>query len=178
MARPPSERFPVKGFDPRRRELLLVLAAALPGGCGFRLRGPRPLPFRSLRISGPVGGELLRLIHRRINESGTTRIVDQGEDAEVELELVGVGREKNIIGLSGAGKVREYEFLQTLRFRLFGKARRELVPLTTLSASREATWDDSAILAKDQEEALLYSDMEKELVRQLMRRLEAAPTGS
>ncbi len=165
------------GIDSRRRELLLALAAAaLAGGCGFRLRGPRPLPFESLRISGPVGGELLRLIRRRIGDSGTTRIVEAREEAQVELELVGAGREKNIIGLSGAGKVREYEFVQTLRFRLLGKGRRELVPLTTLSASREATWDDSAILAKGQEEALLYTDMEQELVRQLLRRLEAAPT--
>ena len=49
-----------------------------------------------------------------------------------------------------------------------------MIPETRLSATREATWDDSAILAKDQEEALLFSDMEDELVRQLMRRLEAA----
>ncbi|MCB1909921.1 MAG: hypothetical protein KDH15_21380 [Rhodocyclaceae bacterium] len=162
---------------PARRRLLAGLAALVLAGCGFRLRGPRPLPFESAHVAGTVGGELQRRIRKRIGASGSTRVSDTRNGAEVVLELLGAGREKNIIGLSGAGKVREYEFVQNLRFRLLAADGRELIPETRLSTSREATWDDSAILAKDQEEALLFADMEEELVRQLMRRLEAARSG-
>ncbi|MCB1915661.1 MAG: hypothetical protein KDG52_08100 [Rhodocyclaceae bacterium] len=157
-----------------RRRLLATAAALTLAGCGFRLRGARPLPFASVQVTGAVGGDLARRIRKRIEAGGTTRVVSERKGAEAVLELTGAGREKNIIGLSGAGKVREYEFVQHLRFRLLDGAGRELIPETRLSATREATWDDSAILAKDQEEALLFSDMEDELVRQLMRRLEAA----
>ena len=55
---------------------------------------------------------------------------------------------------------------------------RSLVPPTTLSARREYTFDDSQALGKEQEEALLYRDMQADLLQQLMRRLAAAnPAG-
>ncbi|MCB1957298.1 MAG: hypothetical protein KDG55_16595 [Rhodocyclaceae bacterium] len=162
----------------RRRALLGAIVAIGLGGCGFRLRGSRPLPFASVFITGPVSGELPRLMRRRIEASGSTRVIDSRSEAETVLELLSAGREKNIIGLSGSGKVREYEFRQGLRFRLLGANGKELIPETVLATTREATWDDSAILAKEQEEALLYADMEQELVRQMMRRLEAAAPGS
>lgn len=163
---------------PARRRWLLACASLPLAACGFHLRGPRDLPFETVFVTGAVGGSVLALIRSRIAASGTSRTVDKREGASAVLELLGVGRERNIIGLSGAGKVREYEFRLGLRFRLFGREGRELIPDTTLSATREATWDDGAVLAKEQEEALLYADMEEELVRQLMRRLEAAPAGA
>lgn len=157
----------------RRRLLLAALAGAALGGCGFRLRGSRALPFASVFITGNIDAEMLRLVQRRITAAGTTQIVDSREQAEVVLEFLGANREKAIIGLSGAGKVREYEFRQSVRFTLLGARGRELIAPITLSAVREATWDDAAILAKEQEEALLYQDMQGELARQLLRRLEA-----
>ncbi|MEF8752106.1 MAG: LPS assembly lipoprotein LptE [Candidatus Accumulibacter necessarius] len=39
---------------------------------------------------------------------------------------------------------------------------------------RDLTYDDSNVLAKQQEETLLWRDMESDLVQQLMRRLAAA----
>ena len=159
-----------------RRQLLLGgLAALLLSGCGFRLRGQRALPFATLFVGGQADTEILSLIRRRVAASGTTKISSNRADAAVVLEMLGARREKTIIGLSGAGKVREYEFRQELRFRLRDRDGEELIPDTRLAATREATWDDAAILAKDQEEALLYRDMQGELVRQLMRRLEALP---
>ena len=161
-------------IDRGRRRVLAAGLLSLLSGCGFRLRGQRPLPFGSVFIAGAVDPALLGLIRRRILASGATRLSSTRADAEAVLELLGLGREKLIIGLSGAGKVREYEFRLTLRFRLQDPGGRELIAATALSASREATHDDAAILAKDQEEALLYADMQDELVRQLLRRLEAA----
>ncbi|MCB1887247.1 MAG: hypothetical protein KDH20_06550 [Rhodocyclaceae bacterium] len=168
----------MKQASATRRRLTLGLLASGLVGCGFRLRGARPLPFATLHVAGPVRTELLREIRRRVEASGDTRVVGQRSEAEATLEVVSAGREKNIIGLSGSGKVREYEFRQGLRFRLMGRDGSELIPETALATTREATWDDSAILAKEQEEALLFTDMEQELVRQMMRRLEAATPGA
>jgi LPS-assembly lipoprotein len=48
-----------------------------------------------------------------------------------------------------------------------------LIPPTSIEIIRDLTYDDSNILAKQQEEALLWQDMENDLVQQLMRRLAA-----
>jgi LPS-assembly lipoprotein len=69
--------------------------------------------------------------------------------------------------------VREYELIQTIRFSLVDREGNELIPPAQLSARREYTFDDEIVLGKEQEEALLYEDMESDLVRQLIRRLAA-----
>ena len=43
-----------------------------------------------------------------------------------------------------------------------------------LLGPRDITFNDSQVLAKEQEEALLYRDMLSDLVTQIMRRLQAA----
>ena len=40
--------------------------------------------------------------------------------------------------------------------------------------TRDITFNDSDVLAKDTEEALLYRDMQNDMVQQIMRRLSAA----
>lgn len=47
------------------------------------------------------------------------------------------------------------------------------MPPGSIEMVRDLTYDDSNILAKQQEEALLWRDMENDLVQQLMRKLAA-----
>ena len=67
--------------------------------------------------------------------------------------------------------MREYQLSQHLRYQLLDTAGNSLLDPATLSATREYTFDDSLILGKEQEEELLYRDMEEDLLQQLLRRL-------
>ena len=53
---------------------------------------------------------------------------------------------------------------------------RELIPETELVQQRDISFNESAVLAKEAEETLLYRDMQTDLVQQLMRRLAAVKT--
>jgi LPS-assembly lipoprotein len=75
--------------------------------------------------------------------------------------------------LSGAGKVREYQLGHSITFKLVNVSGEEIIRPTKISSTREYNFDDSQVLAKEQEEALLYRDMQSDLVQQLMRRLAA-----
>ncbi|HRP23710.1 MAG TPA: LPS assembly lipoprotein LptE [Thauera sp.] len=158
---------------PRRRLLLAGggLGALLLSGCGFRLRGPQALDFATVHINTPAQTELGAQLRRQIATSGTTTVVEDAAAAEARLQILANSRGREILSLTGAGKVREYQLTQTLRFQLIDKDGRSLLPPTNLSARREYTFDDSQVLGKEQEEALLYRDMQADLVQQLMRRL-------
>lgn len=158
----------------RRRALALLAAvgatAALTG-CGFRLRGPQPLDFATIYVGVSEFSELGAQLRRQIATSGTTTVVEDAAKAEVKLQLLTNEREREILSLTGAGKVREYQLTQRIRFRLIDKADTELIAPTSILARREYTFDDSLILGKEQEESLLFRDMQNDLVQQLMRRL-------
>lgn len=163
----------------RRRLLGSALAAtvALLSGCGFHLRGPQALDFATVHINVPEQSEFGAQLRRLIATTGTTRVEEDAARAEARLQILANDRGREILSLTGAGKVREYQLVQALRFQLLDRAGKALIPPTSLSAQREYTFDDSQVLGKEQEEALLYRDMQNDLVQQLMRRLGAARRG-
>ena len=160
-----------------RRRLIggaLGAAALLLSGCGFRLRGPQALDFATVHISVPEQSEFGAQLRRLVATTGTTRVEEDAAKAEALLQILSNDRGREILSLTGAGKVREYQLVQSLRFQLLDRAGKALIPPTSLTARREYTFDDSQVLGKEQEEALLYRDMQNDLVQQLMRRLAAA----
>ncbi|MEO1766298.1 LPS assembly lipoprotein LptE [Thiobacter aerophilum] len=144
--------------------LLLVLA-----GCGFALRGAASLPYQSLYIenAGPeMGVELARAIR-----TTDTRVVDDPAKAQAVLQVLSQQREKQILSISGAGRVSEYRLLYRVTFRVRDAAGKELLPVQSIELARELTYDASRALAKEAEEAVLYRDMQSDAVQQILRRL-------
>ena len=149
-----------------------VMLTAL-AGCGFHLRGPKPLDFATLHISASHYSTLGTALRRQVELSGSTTVVEDPARAEVRLQILTSERTREILSITAIGKVREYELSQRIRFRLIDRENKELLPPVNLIARREYTFDDEQVLGKEQEEALLYRDMETDLVRQIMLRLAA-----
>ncbi|WP_394781422.1 LPS assembly lipoprotein LptE [Undibacterium sp.] len=149
---------------------LFVLALML-SACGFAMRGAVSFPFKSIYLgfadSSPLGGEL----KRNIRANGETVIVSKQDDAEVILDVLSESRDKVILSLNSQGRVREYNLLYTLRFRVRDKAGHEFLEPTEISLKRNITFNESQVLAKEAEEVVLYRDMQTDLVQQIMRRL-------
>jgi LPS-assembly lipoprotein len=165
---------PAVVFRPARR-LLLAALAALPAGCGFQLRGSAQLPFETLHASfppnSPTGAEFRRLLRVQ----GGTRLVDRPADAQARLDILEERREKEIVGFSSSGRPREYQLRLILRYRLLdARSGAELAADGLITLRREITTTDTQIVAKEQEEALLYREMQGDMVQQLLRRLAAA----
>jgi LPS-assembly lipoprotein len=154
-----------------------LLLAALLGlsltACGFQLRGSSSLPFSTIYVPGSSGGIALDL-KRTIQAGSSTRVVDSPKDAQAILEIFEAAREKDILSLTGAGRVREYRLRLRVRYRVRDAKGREYVPTTTLQQVRDITFNDSLVLAKESEEELLYRDMQSDMVQQMMRQLAAA----
>lgn len=154
----------------RRTLILAGLSAFALSACGFKMRGPQPLPFKTIHLGdlhNLLGGEL----RRQIEYSGTTKVVQSLAEAEVRLDILRNDRGREILSLSADGSVREYELERALIFRVLDKAGNERLPASMIRARREYDFSDSQVLSKRREEDLLFEDMDRDIINQLVRRL-------
>jgi len=155
-----------------RKILLLALALAL-AGCGFRMRGTAEVPFESLYVPGATAGIALDL--KRNLQAGTrARVVDDPKTADAVLLFIEESRQKEILSLTSAGRVREFQLRYRVGFRVHDGKGVDFVPPSTIQLTRDVTFNDTEILAKEQEEQLLFRDMQSDMVQQIIRRLAAA----
>lgn len=148
----------------------LVLITSL-SACGFALRGAVTFPFQSIYVGLPDSSTLGGELKRNLRANGKTEVSSQATNADVVLDVLGESREKVILSLNSQGRVREFNLIYNLKFRLRDKAGREVLAPTTISLKRNLSFKENEVLAKEAEEALLYRDMQSELVQQIMRRL-------
>lgn len=155
------------------RFLLAVILAAVLAGCGFHLRGTASgsLPYKTMYIALPETAEVNVWLQRYIKASGSTEIVDDAKSADAIFQQLADSRLKSILSVNAQGRVRSYRLQLTYTFRVVNAKGQILVPNNELSLSRDITYDDSNVLAKDLEEGLLWRDMNNDLVNQIMRRL-------
>lgn len=155
-----------------RRRRLLAAGAVLLAGCGFELRRAPELRFRTLALRGfapksPLAAEL----KLNVDASRTTLVVESPAQAQVVLESLADAREKSVVASTAVGQVREVQLRSRFHFRLRTPQGRELIPDTEILLSRDMSYSETAALAKEQEEALLYRAMQSDIVAQVMRRL-------
>lgn len=146
----------------------LVSAAAL-AGCGFRLQRPPVLAFRRVALTGfaPRSGMAAEL-RRALGPSA--ELVAEAARAEIVVQALVDQREKAVLALT-AGQVREVQLRVKFRHRLLAPDGRELAPLSELVLSRDMSFSEGVALAKEQEETLLYREMEADIARQVLRRI-------
>ncbi|MGC4405172.1 LPS assembly lipoprotein LptE [Methyloversatilis discipulorum] len=161
--------------NPSRRSLLLAAVAALPlAACGFHLRGVRDLPFQTLYINGSRSNtELTTQIRRAIQTQSSTQVADEPSAADAIVDITENKVEKVILSLNSAGRVREYQLRQRFSFRVRDRNNVEIAPVASIELRRDLTYSDSEMLAKQQEEQVLYDEMQSDLIQQLLRRLQA-----
>ncbi|MDB5883905.1 MAG: Rare lipoprotein [Polaromonas sp.] len=152
------------------------LALASLGGCGFALRKAPNFAFTTLYSglaeSSPLGVELRRSLEagRQVRVVSDARRINE---AQVVLEVVQDRREKVVLSLNSAGQVREFQLRLVFSFRLRTLAGKELIPVSEIAQQRDISFNESAVLAKEAEETLLYRDMQSDIVQQVIRRLAA-----
>lgn len=156
-----------------RRKIVLTPFLLLLAGCGFRLRGTADVPFDSLYLPGAASGIALDL-KRNIQAGTNARVVDDPKEADAVLQFTEETRQKEILSLTGTGRVREFQLRYRVGFRVHDGKGADYVPQSVIQLTRDVTFNDAEILAKEAEEQLLFRDMQTDMVQQIMRRLAAA----
>ncbi|MBX3635319.1 MAG: hypothetical protein KF683_08045 [Rubrivivax sp.] len=152
--------------------LLALPAALLLPACGFQMRQPARLAFASIALTGfaprsAMADQLRRELARQV------RVVDAPAQADVVLQALEDVRERSVVASTAAAQVREMQLRLRFHFSARTPGGRVLIPRAELMLSRDLSYRETAALAKENEEAELFREMQSDIVAQVLRRLAA-----
>lgn len=148
-----------------------VLCAGL-AACGFQLRGQASLPFATLYVPG--SSPLVVELKRNVVAGTHSKLVPSERDAQAVFGITHEIREKVILSFNTSGQVREYQLRYRVGFQLADSRGRTYIPANEIQLTRDVSFNEGQVLAKESEDLLLYRDMQSDMVHQIIRRLVAA----
>lgn len=152
---------------------LLATGTVAMTGCGFKMRGSLNYAFKTLLSGFGEASTLGNEFKRVLAADGAVAVVTDPATAQVVLDVISEQREKVVVGITSAGQVREFQLRIRLKFKLRTPSGKDIISETELLVQRDISFNESAVLAKEAEEGLLYRDMQTDMVQQLLRRLSA-----
>jgi LPS-assembly lipoprotein len=141
--------------------------------CGFRPRQPLSYRFQVILIPAHPS-PLLTELRRGLAADPRVEVLQdlrQFERADLWFDLLQESREKIVLGRNSAGGVREFQLRLRVRFRVRDRAGVEWIPETEVLQQRDISFSETAVLAKESEEELLYRNMQSDVVQQILWRL-------
>lgn len=166
----------------QQRLLLLVLTASLIYGCGFHLRGaldisPDLSPIYLQQNSAPeLAREIKRLLASNnllVIEAVAEKSPDQlsNDKAATRLIILNEAKKQRVLSVDNSGRAREYALTYSVNFAI--KIRQEKETSESVSVTRSLLFDVDAVLAVENESAVLYKDMRRDAARLILLKLQA-----
>jgi LPS-assembly lipoprotein len=157
-----------------RVTLLVVSAVLLLAGCGFHLRGAATFAFESVYVNSAGSPSFNNEMRRALTGASVASVSDTAAAAQVVLEIPVIQDDKEVLSLSSAGAVREFQLIKRVSFRLHDKDGADWMPAGEIVIRRAFTFNETQALARDLEEQRLQRDMQTDAIQQIVRRLQAA----
>jgi LPS-assembly lipoprotein len=147
----------------------LVLSLAL-GGCGFRLAGSERLPAvlakPYLSVKDPYT-DFSREFERELKSSGA--LLQPGrQDATATIDVTKDLIEQRTLAVSARNIPTDYELRYTVTFDVRGPDAEILAP-QTITLSRDYSFEENELLAKEHEADILRAQMARDLATMAMR---------
>jgi LPS-assembly lipoprotein len=160
------------------RTLLLASIASvatLLAGCGFHLRKEANLPASMQRVhieiadpSNPLARDLAKALPR--TGAQVVAVVEPG----VAVMKIGANTlSTDVLSVSGSARANEYALRYHVEFEVQDATGTALVPPQTIELTREFTFDASQALGVAAQTDLLTTELQREMVQTILRRLEA-----
>lgn len=152
---------------------LAALALAL-SACGFHLQGRESLPasLAAVRIEAVDPQSDFNLGLRAALRSSGTTLVEDGSSAVIHI--LADGTSEKVLTVSSSNIPTAYQLDYTVRISV-SAGDQQLMPIETHTLSREYSFDEQALLAKEREREVLTQALADDLVTLVMRRLSNLP---
>lgn len=156
------------------RALLLSIVLLALGGCGFHLRGEAKIApaLARLRVDPvDVNSPLKRDLEAALARSGVTLVAAGATDAAViKLPVMQLVTEPLTVGRTA--RVKEYRVRFKVELEITDATGKVALARTTIELTRDYSFDEQQALGAKAEEDLLKAELEREMVQQILRRIE------
>ena len=153
--------------------MALLSLALLAQGCGFQLRGDAALPA----AIGPVWiegaekhGGFLSQVEERLTRSGV-ELAPAVNGAKSRLLIKDRRSSRRVLSVDKNGKVIEYELYASFVYSLQAADGSVLVEASRVSTRRSYTNTEDLVLGKQEEESEIRTEMDRQLINDMLRRL-------
>ena len=136
--------------------------------CGFQLRGSLDNSFSSIQIDGGSSG-FTNELKKKYKQSG---IKIKNSSAEKTIEIITDQFDKRILSLSSTGKIREYRLNYLISYRIKNSLG-DWGPVIKINTTREYSYDDNNIVAKQEEEKNLIQGMKEQIFRTMRSQISS-----
>lgn len=152
--------------------LVLACAALLLSGCGWRLQGTSKLS-QSMTVTYVDAKDRYtdfnRALRDRLRASGA-RIVERAGDATAVVKIIKDETGQRVLSVSARNTPEEYEVFYAVEYSV-ASGGNEVIPPQRLEVTRDYSYDTTAVLAKQREQAVLREALAQDLAGLVVRRL-------
>jgi LPS-assembly lipoprotein len=155
------------------KQLLIALVILTTTACGWQLRGMTQLPasVRVMTLESQANNRFTQRLKQQLVFNGVVFPTDSS--ANVRLILAPVSIERLTLSVNSLGQAAEYELNAELKVRLV-QLEEGTDTEWSLSGRRVFSNDINSVIATQSEETTQRQELENDLIRKLMNRLEKA----
>lgn len=160
-----------------RRIYWLLIALCLSStlaGCGWRLQGTTklaPVMATTYIDTKDRFTDFNRALRESLEASGA-RVVNDEKDATAVVKVIKDQSGQRVLTVSGRNTPEEYEVFYSIEYSVNGRTE-ELIAPEKLELTRDYSYDETAVLAKQKEQSILREALARDLAGQVVRRLAA-----
>lgn len=154
------------------RLAIFLLAASVINACGFQLRGAMDISpdITPIFIQQNSAFELAREI-KDLLVNNHLEIAKSQEAASSQITLTKEAKSRRVLSVDTDGRAREYLLNYTVNFTM--KVNQSKQRDDSLSLERSLLFDTDAVVAVANESEILYKDMQKDVARLILLKLQA-----
>ena len=154
--------------------LISLCLTSMLAGCGWRLQGTTklaPVMATTYVDTKDRFTDFNRALRESLQASGA-RITNDEKEATAVVKIIKDESGQRVLTVSGRNTPEEYEVFYSIEYSVNGRTE-ELIAPEKLELTRDYSYDETAVLAKQKEQSILREALARDLAGQIVRRLAA-----
>lgn len=156
------------------RLIVPVCTLACLTACGWRLQGAAKLSEAMAVTYVETGDQFTdfnRALRGGLRASGA-RLANRASEATAIVKIIDDASGQHVLSVSARNTPEEYEVFYTVEYSVSTQDG-EIIPPQKLTLTRDYSYDETAILAKQREQNILREALARDLAAQVLRRLSS-----